>query len=242
MCYERKRKAGNVPGLVDATPALDKIKDLTGAGWRVAEIARAAHIDRSVVVFIVKGRQRINADTCFAIAGIAACRRAEFVAHIDPKVAKARGRKAAASLTVEVKVERSRKIWVTRHANQRVAQQIADRQRILLSPAEQRARQEVIMAERRRMAQHNYRIAHPPTATLIGMPTGSWVDEAVCAQTDPDTFFPEKGGSTRQAKAICLGCPVRQRCLDWALQHEERFGIWGGKSERERRRMARNIA
>lgn len=226
MCYEQKRKAGNVPGLVDATPALNKIKELVGVGWRINEIARAAHIDRSLIVFISKGRQRINADTCFAIAGIVACRRAEFVVHIDPKVAKARAAKT----------------WATRRANKVKAQQITERQRILLSPAAQRARQEVIMAERRRLADRNRQLAHPPVATLIGMPTGSWVDEALCAQTDPDLFFPEKGGSTREAKKVCLGCPARQRCLDWALAHEERFGIWGGKSERERRRIARNIA
>jgi hypothetical protein len=119
MCYERKRKAGNVPGLVDAAPALDKINGLVDAGWRMAEIARAAHIDRSLIVFISKGRQRINADTCFAIVAIVASRRAEFIKHVDPKICKARGRKAAQSLTPEVKAERSRKIWLTRHANQR---------------------------------------------------------------------------------------------------------------------------
>jgi WhiB family redox-sensing transcriptional regulator len=64
-----------------------------------------------------------------------------------------------------------------------------------------------------------------------------WQDQALCAQTDPEAFFPEKGGSTRPAKKICLGCPVKQECLDEALVNEERFGIWGGLSERERRRM-----
>lgn len=66
-----------------------------------------------------------------------------------------------------------------------------------------------------------------------------WQDRAICAQTDPDAFFPEKGGSTREAKKICLDCPVRQECLDYALDHDERFGIWGGFSERERRRLSR---
>jgi WhiB family transcriptional regulator, redox-sensing transcriptional regulator len=68
-----------------------------------------------------------------------------------------------------------------------------------------------------------------------------WQDRALCAQTDPEAFFPEKGGSTREAKKICLGCEVRHECLDYALAHDERFGIWGGLSERERRRLKRGV-
>ncbi|WP_436492095.1 WhiB family transcriptional regulator [Actinokineospora sp. HUAS TT18] len=64
-----------------------------------------------------------------------------------------------------------------------------------------------------------------------------WQERALCAQTDPEAFFPEKGGSTREAKRICLGCEVRSECLEYALAHDERFGIWGGLSERERRRL-----
>lgn len=64
-----------------------------------------------------------------------------------------------------------------------------------------------------------------------------WQERALCAQTDPEAFFPEKGGSTREAKRICLGCEVRAECLEYALQHDERFGIWGGLSERERRKL-----
>ncbi len=68
-----------------------------------------------------------------------------------------------------------------------------------------------------------------------------WQDRALCAQTDPEAFFPEKGGSTREAKRICLGCEVRGECLEYALANDERFGIWGGLSERERRRLKRGI-
>jgi WhiB family redox-sensing transcriptional regulator len=64
-----------------------------------------------------------------------------------------------------------------------------------------------------------------------------WQERALCAQTDPEAFFPEKGGSTREAKRVCLGCEVRAECLEYALLNDERFGIWGGLSERERRRM-----
>lgn len=64
-----------------------------------------------------------------------------------------------------------------------------------------------------------------------------WQERALCAQTDPEAFFPEKGGSTREAKRVCLTCDVRGECLDYALAHDERFGIWGGLSERERRKL-----
>lgn len=69
----------------------------------------------------------------------------------------------------------------------------------------------------------------------------TWQDRALCAQTDPEAFFPEKGGSTREAKRICQGCEVKAECLDYALHNDERFGIWGGLSERERRRLKRGI-
>ncbi len=68
-----------------------------------------------------------------------------------------------------------------------------------------------------------------------------WQERALCAQTDPEAFFPEKGGSTREAKRICLGCDVKGECLEYALAKDERFGIWGGLSERERRRLKRGI-
>jgi WhiB family transcriptional regulator, redox-sensing transcriptional regulator len=74
-----------------------------------------------------------------------------------------------------------------------------------------------------------------------GSEVSQWQDRALCAQTDPEAFFPEKGGSTREAKRICLGCEVRDECLDYALANDERFGIWGGLSERERRRLKRGI-
>ena len=65
----------------------------------------------------------------------------------------------------------------------------------------------------------------------------AWQADALCAQTDPEAFFPEKGGSTRDAKKICASCEVRAQCLEYALKNDERFGIWGGLSERERRKL-----
>jgi len=92
----------------------------------------------------------------------------------------------------------------------------------------------------------------PPSQALaqpvwIGLPGGpddfsdegelGWQTDALCAQTDPEAFFPEKGGSTRDAKKVCAACNVRAQCLEYALSNDERFGIWGGMSERERRRL-----
>lgn len=64
-----------------------------------------------------------------------------------------------------------------------------------------------------------------------------WQEFALCAQTDHEAFFPDKGGSTREAKQVCGNCEVRIECLDYALNKDERFGIWGGLSERERRKL-----
>ena len=69
----------------------------------------------------------------------------------------------------------------------------------------------------------------------------AWQSDALCSQTDPEAFFPEKGGSTRDAKRICGSCDVRGECLEYALQNDERFGIWGGMSERERRKLKRRV-
>lgn len=70
----------------------------------------------------------------------------------------------------------------------------------------------------------------------------SWQDFANCLGVDPDLFFPERGASTREAKEVCRGCVVRDDCLEYALANSEKFGIWGGMSERERRRIRRQRA
>lgn len=66
-----------------------------------------------------------------------------------------------------------------------------------------------------------------------------WQARANCMGVDPDLFFPERGASTREAKEVCRGCVVREDCLEYALANGEKFGIWGGLSERERRRIRR---
>ncbi len=74
---------------------------------------------------------------------------------------------------------------------------------------------------------------------LIGEGEQSWQSRANCMGVDPDLFFPERGSSTREAKEVCRGCVVRQDCLEFAIANGEKFGIWGGMSERERRRVRR---
>lgn len=69
-----------------------------------------------------------------------------------------------------------------------------------------------------------------------------WTELALCKETDPESFFPEKGGSTREAKKVCKACEVRAECLEYALANDERFGIWGGLSERERRKLKQRNA
>ena len=65
----------------------------------------------------------------------------------------------------------------------------------------------------------------------------TWQRRANCMGVDPELFFPERGASTREAKEVCRGCVVREDCLEFAIANSEKFGIWGGMSERERRRV-----
>ena len=63
------------------------------------------------------------------------------------------------------------------------------------------------------------------------------LSRASCREVDPELFFPQKGGSTKKAKQVCLACDVRQSCLIVALANDEAWGIFGGLSERERRKL-----
>ena len=77
--------------------------------------------------------------------------------------------------------------------------------------------------------------------TVIG-PNGEvapWDHFALCAQVDPNLFYPEKGGSLSQAKRVCKECPVRRECLEYALEADEEYGIWGGKTRPERLKLKR---
>jgi WhiB family redox-sensing transcriptional regulator len=72
--------------------------------------------------------------------------------------------------------------------------------------------------------------------------TGEWADRASCKETDPEAFFPEKGGSTREAKRVCARCEVKAECLKYALGTRQPYGIWGGLSERERRKLRNKLS
>lgn len=79
-----------------------------------------------------------------------------------------------------------------------------------------------------------------PTRLEAPIPTAhdlSWTVDALCAQVDPEIFFPEQGASTTEAKAVCSSCLVRAECLDYALATHQRFGVWGGVSDRSRRAL-----
>ena len=69
---------------------------------------------------------------------------------------------------------------------------------------------------------------------------GNWHEKARCKGWDPEIFYPDRGVPSASAKAICRECPVQHACLEYALERDERFGIWGGFSERERRKMYRD--
>jgi hypothetical protein len=99
--------------------------------------------------------------------------------------------------------------------------------------------------------EHTPEVASEATAVFIGKHVvqdqylapeeiaSEWQKDALCSQTDAETFFPEKGASTHDAKVVCGHCTVREDCLEYALAAGERYGVWGGKSERERRALLR---
>lgn len=84
--------------------------------------------------------------------------------------------------------------------------------------------------------------SHPatglPTATPVEEPTDhAWRDRAACRGLDPELFFPPRGDTGPEARAVCADCPVQDECLTWALERDERFGIWGGQTQRSLNRI-----
>lgn len=82
-------------------------------------------------------------------------------------------------------------------------------------------------------------MAHAGSQPNFKLTPEPWMARAACAGADTNLFFPERGESTSEAKAICASCPVAGDCLDYALRTNQRHGIWGGTSERDRRRSRR---
>lgn len=78
---------------------------------------------------------------------------------------------------------------------------------------------------------------------LLLEPVGDWVRDGSCAQVDPDLWFPEHGTgvSTKFAVAICQACPVRAECLDYSIRAREEFGVWGGMTPRERKKVLKTM-
>ena len=67
-----------------------------------------------------------------------------------------------------------------------------------------------------------------------------WQDDANCKGVDPELFFPKRGESTRVAKEFCSQCKAQEHCLEYSILNAEKFGIWGGLSERERRKIRKD--
>ena len=68
-------------------------------------------------------------------------------------------------------------------------------------------------------------------------PAGEWVVEGLCGEVDPELFYPPPNSAATEAKSVCAACGVRELCLTYALENEERFGVWGGLTPRERKRL-----
>jgi len=75
----------------------------------------------------------------------------------------------------------------------------------------------------------------PDLRGIVASP--GWMAAGLCRQRDPELFYPATGHSSRDARAVCARCPVRAQCLAYAIEHRERYGVWGGMSERQRRHL-----
>jgi len=84
------------------------------------------------------------------------------------------------------------------------------------------------------ITEHDRRPEHSPERSVA-----AWRIDAACRDLDVALFFPEPGGDSTPAKAVCARCPVRDECLDFALASRQDDGIWGGLDETERRRLRR---
>ncbi|WP_332645073.1 WhiB family transcriptional regulator [Aeromicrobium sp.] len=72
--------------------------------------------------------------------------------------------------------------------------------------------------------------------------TPAWMSDARCAEIGGEPFFEEVGASSRQAIAICHSCPVREQCLQYALDNHEAWGLWGGLLPLQRQQLKKGAA
>lgn len=84
----------------------------------------------------------------------------------------------------------------------------------------------------------DYQVGSSPGAALAD--SLEWQDRALCLQGNPEAFYPTEQREVGAAKRVCRSCKVITECLDYALAHNEVYGVWGGLSEAERRRLLRN--
>jgi WhiB family transcriptional regulator, redox-sensing transcriptional regulator len=77
---------------------------------------------------------------------------------------------------------------------------------------------------------------------LDPLPPDVWQDRAACFGIEPDVFFPVSEEEAGPALAFCTVCPIQRDCLAWALKNGERYGVWGGTTEQQRRRLQRRVA
>ncbi len=78
---------------------------------------------------------------------------------------------------------------------------------------------------------------HEATTPTTHATDNGWMASGSCAEEPPSTFFPSDGTGVIVAQQICAGCPVAAECLEYALAHRIDHGVWGGASERQRRRL-----
>ena len=81
-------------------------------------------------------------------------------------------------------------------------------------------------------------VAAAREASIYAAAEAAWMADGACRDVEPELFFPNEGVGVERARTICKRCPVCEACLDYAIAHHIEHGVWGGTSERGRRRIA----
>jgi WhiB family redox-sensing transcriptional regulator len=191
-------------------PIADRITQLRSAGWSMSALSRLTGVSRPALHAILRDQSYVTDTTGRAILDF------DPAAHPDPNA---------------------------KHADRRDAL----RREIRTDPGQDGHRHKgkgVVLHRRYRPDPLTKDL--PATAAVLGRwgagtdeEPENWRSRALCAQTDTESFFPEKGGNNAAAKAVCGRCPVASDCLEHALFNGEHHGVWGGKSPKERDAMMR---